>query len=74
MKAKAKTNKPVADSFTLTMTPEEATLLVKFMGPTRLSTVQELLPNADPLTVQKVNDVLSDVYNVLIDAGVVYHY
>ena len=75
MKVKAQTTKPEVESIKVILTTEEATLLVKFLGPTKISTVKDLLPSADDATHQRVNDLLGDLYNLLIDkGGVTYTY
>lgn len=56
---------PVITGVTITMTAREAELIHRFLGPTNMSLVEDLLPNENKTTQCDINDALYDLYSVL---------
>lgn len=68
MKFKIKRSNPKVSGISVTMTVKEAELLVKFIGPTRISHVRDILPDESEVVQYGVNDALFGLFNVLGDS------
>lgn len=68
MKSKVKFSKPEVTGISVTMTVDEAELLKKFLGPTKISHVRDLLPDSNENVHYEINDMLYRLFNALGDA------
>jgi hypothetical protein len=63
--AKAKYSEPIIESVVLTLSPEEAKMMIQFLGKTNSNVVGDLLPDLDMVEVRQINGALYSVYAVL---------
>lgn len=74
MKAKVVLTVPTPTEYVITLSPREAELLVKFLGPTTIKLVESILPAVSEVTLQETNALLGNLFNVLLDAGIEVDY
>lgn len=63
--AEAKYSEPIIENVLLTLSPEEAKMMVHFLGKINTNVVGELLPDFDIVEVRQVNGALYTVYAAL---------
>ncbi len=63
--AKAVFSEPTLEGVVLTLTYDEATRVVKFLGKTQLCIVEDLMIDSSKETHRLVNDTLYEVYEAL---------
>lgn len=65
--AKAKYSEPIIESVLLTLSPEEAKMMIHFLRKINTNIVGDLLPDFDMVEVRQVNGALYTVYAALND-------
>lgn len=63
--AKAKYSEPIIESVLLTLSPEEAKMMIQFLEKINSNIVGDLLPDFDMVEVRQVNGALYTVYAAL---------
>jgi hypothetical protein len=58
-----KLGEPIVEGVVLTLSEEEAKLLMRFLGKTSIRTVEQLLPDMKEMQQYDVNRVLSNVFD-----------